>query len=453
MKIVLLISLILNLLNSSSYANKVKKFSFADLNTIVGIEQNGNIITFNTLSGTKTFDIENEQWSYNPISKSNIKNNTSTSYNFYSLPRKKINLPTWYQGTTYNKVVYTDSETDYSFILTAHAGEGATYFKQNLIEIDNKKVYEFPFEEMTNFLVMDNYIWIGSRFGIVKINRKTNERTDYVTLPAFLTITNYYDSTYNIFFTDKHYGLFSYSKSDHTVASLENINILCRDNNIKLLDLLAVANNLYIIGCKMDKVGRYLDKKQKTLLFIYNINNKTVKEINTGVSYANYLKDTGESIIGYGTYVEGYEGGESAAFGGAFIFNKKTKSANIISNFPIIDINTNSNSFTAKSMIFDDFTAKIRELVCSPDDNEFTVNQEIFIVNRYISREIKTGKVVEIGGLNYLKDDDEWHRQYDIYKKLYNKKRNMNFQNIFEGLKVQYNTIMINSDKIKYNEY
>ena len=84
MKIVLLISLILNLLNSSSYANKVKKFSFYDLNTIVGIEQNGNIITFNTLSGTKTFDIENEQWSYNPISKSNIKNNTSTSYNFYS---------------------------------------------------------------------------------------------------------------------------------------------------------------------------------------------------------------------------------------------------------------------------------------------------------------------------------------------------------------------------------
>lgn len=453
MKAVLLISLVLNVLNSSFYANQVKKYNFVDLNTIVGIEQNRNIITFNTLNGTKTLDIENEQWSYNPISISNIKNNALNNYNFYNLPRKKIDLPTWYQSSTYNKVVYTDRETDYSWILTAHAGEGATYSKQNLIEVNSKKVYEFPFEEMTNFLIMDNYIWIGSRFGIVKINRKTNERTDYVSLPAFLTITNYYESTNDIFYTDKHYGLFSYNKSDQTVVSLENINKLCRGNNIKLLDLLADANNLYILGCKMDKVGRYLDTGLKTVLFIYDINNKTVKEINTGVSYANYLKDTSESIFGYGTYVEVYEGGESAAFGGAFVFDKKTESTNVISNFPIVDINTDLNPLTAKSMIFDDYTAKIRELVYSPDDHEFAVNQEFFIVNEHARREVKTGELVELGGINYVKDDDEWNRQYDIYKKLNNKKRNISFRNIFEGLKVQYETIVINNDKIKYRKY
>jgi len=420
------------------YAYNGPKFPFINLNNISDIQRAGNEIVFYAQNGIKRYDVEKKRWSYGTKDNAGsiFENKSEDDYYFFSSGRQlnwlKNDLPSWIPRSTYVSIVNIDDPINPKWVITALAGEGANYHTQDFVDVENRWVYRFPFEEIKSFLVQDNEIWLGSSFGIVNINRQTGERTDYLTYPAYWSIDGVYQSKKYLYFITSSYGFYSVDKESGEISGVEKVNKICRKTGIKLLDMIGDGENIYIVGCPMDETNRFLANESAASIIVYNERSDDVNIVTTGINYADSLLDKGDLIIGYGGRTEGYEGGGSAAFGGVFTYNKKDRSIKVLADQPVEEIKQGEKKLLLKSMIFDREKIWLRELVVSDGEDVAMVETDKHIV-----------------AFGQSADEAEYQKQVAIYNEIKAKKKNRVDIEQLKKLRVQFKTVSMKKGKIE----
>lgn len=455
--------LCLLLIPSSVFSEEyIKEGPFVDLNDVRKITSKEELIFFTTKHGTKTYNRKTGQWNYDvsPVSAMTVDKD------FYSLNRIAVQLPEWYPLSTYNEIVSLDNEKKYSWILTAIADEGATFFKQDLIHLPSKSVFQFPFSEIRTFLVTNDSIWLGSTYGIRYINKQSKDQKLYLSLPSIQSLRNYYENDKFIYYIDQHYGFYKYDKQKRNVSPIQAVNSRQQADGIKFFDMLYANKKFYIVGCMMDDVGRYLKRKQNAVIFIYNpeISPEKVIELDTGISYADTLLDIGDKIVGYGSYIEGYEGGDSATFGGIFSISKNTNTINTLSQIPISKMDFKTKPYKAKSVILHDRISEQTDLVYSDRDDKLIVSSSSTICQSNIRSGLKKGDKIPFDFLTpsgKLRNvvcmvSDEDYENHEKFINNFKKAEEERLDKIYlklSKLSVVYDSIVVDKGQSEFKKY
>lgn len=371
-------------------------YPFINLNSVSKIAQAGNRLMFTTPNGVKSFDLSTNTWTYAPDPNARFSIESPHS-DFYSLKSTGVEPPSWAPSSTYKTTVASFGDQNARWILTALADEGATYFRQDLINVQNRKVYELPFEEFVTFLVEGRSAWVAGPLGISRINLDSGKSVDYQTLPAWQSMMGYAETEKQLFYVSFHLGLFSIDTKNHDISPVSSINVYA-EQGYKFFDLLQADGRLFLLARQMDTIGRYLDKNGSTLLLMYNPETGATSAVNTKISLARRLVQVGTDIIGYGSYLEGYEGGESAMFGGAFSLSKKGGEVSVLSELPIASLQF--NPWHALSIELNDQRAVIRHLDSPGPGMPLAISRTEYIVD----------------GMNDVSGDGNWMPEDVVFK-------------------------------------
>jgi hypothetical protein len=296
-------------------------FPFTDFNSIKpgGVYRAGTEVVFLTAGGLKSVDRSTLQWKY--VASPNI---------LFSLERPSgplwdeplffdVPVPDWYKKPTYLSIVYADSKTHPEWMLTSNANEGAVCDGQDILDLKEKRLYSLPCEGFNAMLVDDRTAWLGSRYGVTKINLDTAERTDFVTIPPVTGIAGAVPQGQKVFYGTNYGGAFTIDKTDGTIRSIEKINSEVR-KGFRLEDLAIQGRIIYFLLSPIDKTGWY--KQTTTRLAVFDTDTLDVTVLDTGISVATTLIVARDKVYGYGAKEEWIEGGQRIGFyGGAFEYS------------------------------------------------------------------------------------------------------------------------------------
>lgn len=321
-------------------------FEFKDFNNITSFYKSNDTLFCITTNGTLFYNQDKDEWFIkDTINKTDIKAIPELAYSSH--------FPNGYKFSVYSSCQIQHG----SWCLTVHAGEGAVYYKQEIVDTIKKEIFRFPYEKINDFFVDSSSIWIGSEFGLSRIDTKNFERTDYLNLPVFKKITSINETEKETYYLDFHYGLFKYEKESKSITPINEINKYVFESNYKFFSSYLINNQLIIIGSPMDKCGYYL--KGKACLFIYNLDNNNVNKIETSLEYFDDFIKKDNFLIGFGEWLEYYEGGDFSSFGGAIAFDYETHQITEITNTPIINLSASNDGLEAINIQGEEITAQL----------------------------------------------------------------------------------------------
>ncbi len=291
---------------------------------------------FSTASGTKTFDLASKSWTYQPDSSARF---SVVSPRPALAARKQlgIRIPEWAPNAVYRSAEAVSGNKDALWIMTSLANEGAYLFRQDLIDIKNRRVYELPYEEFTTFLVEGRSAWVGGPRGLCQVDLDTGKRVNYHTLPQWERMTGHADTGKTIYYLSFRHGLFSVDTGTSEIETIAGINSYAERGH-RFFDLLSVEGKLYLLAHKMDLLGNFIDKKETIVVLIFDPHTRTVSEVDAKIAFAGRLILDGMNIIGYGSYLQGYEGGEEETFGGAFSLSVNSGQVTVLSEYTIVTL-------------------------------------------------------------------------------------------------------------------
>ena len=174
--------------------------------------------------------------------------------------------------------------------------------------------------------------------------------------------------------------------------------------------------------------------------------------------------DIGDAIIGYGDFVEVYEGGDSLTFGGVFIYSKNDKSIRKLTDYPTAIIEIKDDYFLGKSMIFNMAPAlQLKEYSFSKESNIIKIEKELNITDKCYGK--KDGEIIKLNtnyfrntyginaildkSLDFTIDEKEYKKQWAFYEEIQLKKKaRVNVEKLL-NMKVEFTTVPIKKDKVE----
>jgi hypothetical protein len=311
--------------------------AFKDYNKIISFVERNSTLLAETANGVLNYDPIDDKWSLSD----SIHLQQSDKVNAMITENE---LPDGYEKSAYTDVIKQHNE----WLLVGHGNEELGY-KQEIVNTIKKKIYRFPYECINDFIVKDETMWIGSVFGISKININTLERADYRILPAYKEIINSYEFPSEIYYLDYEYGLFLYNKQRKQVYPIDEINSLAYEDNFKFINSGLINNVIYIVAVRMEKCAPYLIKN--ACLLTFNLESRQAKKIETQLPYFDsfLLKDS--HLFCYGEYQQLVEGGDYTYYGGVVSLNLENNQLTTLSNIPIVSLIESPKGVDAISMI------------------------------------------------------------------------------------------------------
>jgi hypothetical protein len=447
--------------NNSKDTDDSNLINFTNFNTILSFYKQNDSLFCNTGSGILYYNKASDEWLIDKIINPSFNGKGDHYCNFRNIP------PPGYKTSVYT--LYCRQHG--SWLLISHAGEGADYYKQEIVDTSQKRIFRLPYEGINDFIVEDGFIWVGSDFGISRIEMKSLKRIDYYMLPAFKKITSVVETVNAIFYLDFHYGLFKYNKLTKIVSPVEEVNTYtndfeypntdyARDSNLKYCNSFLLDSCLYIIGCNMDKSAFFLNGT--TYILVYNIRTNEVKKIETNIDYLDAFVHFNNFLIAYGEWVGRYEGGDIVFYGGAVAYDLKNNHLIELTDIPIVSLTKGDNGLDAISILDDDYYAivsykklKLFEGFYLPVKN-YVIQSDTFYYLRDFQK--KDGETVFFDNPNfsYKKNVVINKKQYDKFSTLYqsiNKQRTTTSDSILRNLQFKPTMIKIENKTIQYDLY
>jgi hypothetical protein len=315
------------------------KQTFKDYNQIISFFEHDSILFAVTANGVLSYNELEDKWS---ISKSDSNYLHKTTQVKALLTEDE--LPDNYEKSTYTEIIKQHND----WLLISHGNEEKGY-KQEVVNTSEKRIYRFPYECIWDFIVKDETIWIGSGFGISRINTNTLERVDYRMLPSFKEIRNTFEFADKIYYLDYEYGLFVYDKQSKQVSPIVEINKFAYENNIKFNNSILINNTIYIAVTRMEKCIPYLAGNACVLTF--NLESNLSNKIETELQYFDSFLHKDSYLYCYGEYQQFFEGGDYTFYGGVVGLNLENGQLNMLSNTPIVSLTERQNGLDALSII------------------------------------------------------------------------------------------------------
>lgn len=322
-----------------SPAIAIEKLPFIDLNSISAIQVHSESTTFKSANGVIRLNSKTGRFAFEVASSAAFSPN-KPSLDFYALRDVDSEVPDWYPKSVYLGKIAA-SQAPAKWLLTANAGEGATYDEQDLIDVDGRRIFKLPFEEFLTFAIDGKSAWVGGNRGLSRIDLETLERWDYRTLPAFDAILGIWqiDEQLVCYLTAGH-GLFFVRRATGEIIPAEQVNSYS-EKGYRFFGGLLARGRIWLLARQTDKVGRYLKPDAASLLLGVDPKGMTVSAIDSKIAFADSLILHKTGIIGFGSYLEGYEGGETATFGGAFNYEFKSGEVTALTHQPVASLGLN----------------------------------------------------------------------------------------------------------------
>jgi hypothetical protein len=276
-----------------------------DYNSIDSIIGAGHVIQFETSEHHfLQYNDSSDKWSYDVNQPIIIQ---------ITQGEEKISYPDWAPHSTYNEVQCTYNSTQDKWALGAIADEGAEFNYQFALDLVNTKFYRLSLFNNTLWKKR-NIVWIGGKRGVIKLELKSNNQTEYLTLPhpplhsCALGNIIYYCSREGVFLYDPSNGI-------STVIKL-NTN---HDQEVFYTDILPIDSFIVFSGSPLWPRSDHI-KGEYSYLYRYNVNQKNIKRSKVNIGFIGHLCIVGQTLLAFGQHTEGFEGGETRNYGGiAFI--------------------------------------------------------------------------------------------------------------------------------------
>ncbi len=422
---------------------------FKDYNKVISFAFESDTIFALTESGVLFYDGLNDLWKIAPLNINRMLKSTPPIYRWlgYGAAKKIPGYPT---------SVYTTIRKQHGkWFLINHAGEGSYPYKQEIVDTIQEVIYRFPPEMINDFFIEDSMIWVGSDFGISKVNMETLSRTDYTMLPTFKKINKTIESINSIFYLDFHYGLFEIDKLTKKIYPVDDINKYVVERDFKFTNTFLYNDNIYTIGLPMSRDGAYTFRDRYASIFIYNLATKKVTKIETNIRYLDSFILSNDNLICYGEIDEGYEGGDMAYFGGAAVYNTTSGKFTELTNKPIVSLTIENDSLVATSIQAFDvvlmYYEKFRLSMNFNESIEKTVLQTDTLSKGYYGQ-VNDGDTVVIMREKAIVN----RNRFDKYSKLYYSLKEQRLEKTDTGLNklmVYPAVIKSRNDKIERDRY
>jgi hypothetical protein len=344
-------------------AEKNKVNHFVNYNWIYDVEIDGDNVIFTSTGGIIHLDTKTGKYTYEE------KPSDQKEYGMHVGPWMNQDLlPAWfvkdeytrvlsvsYRGPTVtlmdpNKAVSETADTEDSkkqkyILIRSSKGHG-------IIDLIKRKSFLFEGDTLLNFAVKDNIAWIGSRNGIIRLDMKSNIKTNYVTQPEYLQILGIAEYVDKMLYTTEA-GVFKLDKQNGIISAVEAINKYCKNRKIALLAMKQDGEKIYLAG-----FGEILERPDDNItrggVFIaYDTTNDAINAINTGIGFTDSIIVLDKYVLVYGYKHEEGEEGEMATYGGAYIYDKSSDAIERTIELPIFSVSPEPGGFSAKTIIED----------------------------------------------------------------------------------------------------
>jgi len=316
---------------SSGWAKEL--LPFADLNDISKIERTETKVTFHTSAGSKSLHLDSNEWTYTLNADISYPNSRRT-LNVYDRKSIRYETPSWYTKSTYVEVIAVDDVAAPRWLLTANAGESATYSSQDLIDIAKRRVYRLPYEQFSTFAIDDRDAWVAGEQGLTRINLDSRARFNYMTLPAFDTILAHANIANRLYYLTRSRGLFFIERETGEIHPVKDVNVYTH-RGYRFLAAVQTNDGLWMLARQMDSPGRYVNARSALLLINFETGAEKVSVVETGITFADHLIPLKDVLIGYGNNVETFEGGDTVTSGGAFRYDLQSKTLTVLTRLPV----------------------------------------------------------------------------------------------------------------------
>jgi hypothetical protein len=427
-------------------ANSSNLIKFKNYNKIKSFITQNDTLFCETENGLLFYDRADDKWLIDKIYKfRNLKFSPKLAISLEDGAGKIIN------GYHYNSYTTITRQNDNCSLIVLF-DEGSFPYQQEIVDTIQRVIYRLPYEMIKDFKVEDSIIWVGSEFGISKINIETLSRTEYCMLPAFKQVKSIIETSNSLFYLDFHYGLFKYNKKTKCITPISGINRYVNESGFKFSNSCLIDKNIYTIAFPMWKQGEYL--RGNACLLIYNTVTHEVKRIDTNTKYLDTFLPIDDYLICYGSWIEGYEGGEVEYFGGAIAYNLKNGLLSELSTTPINKLKRIKDGveataiqqhdpyiFIEKSLIFIDSCFHIKNVIT-----------EVDTFYRQLEYDYKDGDTVNYFDRKVVIDQ----KHYDEYSNLeysFIKQQRISLDSLLSDLLVNPTMIKIENKKIEKDKY
>lgn len=328
--------------NSVTKDSSAQLIPFADFNSIKpgGLYKAGPEIVFLTAGGLKIVDPKTLRWRYIANSNTPFSPGQLSGPLWEGLPLVDVAIPGWYKQPTYLSIVSADTATNPQWLLTSNANEGAVCDGQDILDLKGRRRYSLPCEGFNSLLVDGRTAWLGSGYGVTRIDLDTAERSDFVTTPPVGGIAGVVTQGHKIYYGTFHGGAFVIDRNDGTTRPIKRINTEIR-GGLRLEDLLIRGNKVFFLLSPIDKTGWYTHRTTK--LAILDVDTLEVDVLDTGISIGTKLVGTQDVLYGYGAKEEWIEGGQRIGFyGGAFEYSIPNRKLRKLVEKPVTFFSTKS---------------------------------------------------------------------------------------------------------------
>lgn len=305
---------------------KVKQ-SFVNYNDIINFYTLGDTLYCNTTNGIKYYSQERDKWIVEETARIKHINNSSKYYNY--------SLPEWYNLSNYTTVL----DVNETCLMINHGDEAGYRIKSEIVDTVSRIAYILPSVLNTSFYNHNNSIWIGTRDGILKIDKSNNKLTTYLTYPIISELVGVHEFDNRIYYLDSVYGLFMYNKTTKEIEAINEFNSKFK-NRKGISQSILLGGKLYVLAYSTDIFNSYASDLS---LIIFSLESNAIKKVQTNLRFADTFLKVDEKLFFYGEYYEPTEG-LSYHYGGLSVLDtKKDTLINMVST-PVFDICLNGDS-------------------------------------------------------------------------------------------------------------
>lgn len=194
---------------------------FMDINEVLRIGVEADTLYFMSGNGYRQYNRKTGQWQLlladfneqSPYGENNIYGNNELS----------AKVPDWY--TPRHSAIAMAEADGYQYLLVHRIGE-VEAVADEIIDCQRKKVYSLPFMNCQVLATDGQYLWAGCKRGIIRIDIRSGERTDYIVFPRFDRIAGWVDCGPLRYIASREGLLFAYNPATGAIEQVvvpENI--------------------------------------------------------------------------------------------------------------------------------------------------------------------------------------------------------------------------------------
>ncbi|MBN2571717.1 MAG: hypothetical protein JXA68_06280 [Ignavibacteriales bacterium] len=407
--LILIISCNNSFKNGSLKSETNRSFNFINQNAIVDFYSQNDTLFSKTTNGYKYYDATNDCWCVIEKEKTSI-----SDLNFKKkLDNINYHFPQWYPQSNYTSL----SDQYKNWLLVGHGNEAGFWIRTEIVDTISKQIFNIPIQTSSALYVDEDFFWIGTMYGISKINKKTGVITEYLTNPAITKIKGVHALANSFYYIDFHYGLYKYDKLNRTIESVQEFNSKYYIEGYKFINSVLIDKCLYILSCKMDIYGQ--SNATNASLLVYNTENSEIKEYKTTLNYFDSFLINHQDIYIYGEFCDMSEDGCSN-YGGLALVQQKNDTILSLIDAPIAKVYIEDGCLKAISIekIGDGDVIKVKHYSINKDFSLSNLNSGKYC-NPYFYRDNKDGDTIVFENESYLINKEKGIFYYNIINERY----------------------------------